>query len=62
MDKPKISGMIVFMVDAPPFVLAPMGDECLLNCLLLIINSSAVHDSMTANHISCDNEGSTILS
>ena len=61
-DKPKISGVIVFVVDAPPFVLAPVGDECPLHRLLLIVHSSAVHDSMTANHISCDNEGSAVLS
>ena len=60
-DKPKISRVIMFMVDAPPLVFAPVGDECLLNCFLLIIDPSAVHDSMTANHISCDDVGSTIL-
>ena len=61
-DKPKVGGVIVFVVDAPPFVLAPVGDECTLHRLLLIIHSSGVHDSMAANHISCDNEGATVLS
>ena len=60
-DKPKISRVIVFVVNAPPFVLAPVGDECLLNCFLFIVDPSTVHDCMAANHISCDDVGSTIL-
>ena len=60
-DKPKIRRVVVFVVDAPPFVFAPVCDECLLNCFLFIVDPSTVHDSMAANHISCDDVGSTIL-
>ena len=62
MDKPKIGGVVVFVVDAPPFVLPSVGDECPLHRLLLVIHSSGVYYCMTANHFSCDDEGSTVLS